>query len=512
VNGSTEVFEDGCTWGELSAPPSQNTPLDGVEDPRVRMGSQAHLGDEYANLRVPAVPAVDIAGDLPAVDDQMNLRTELRQPLLKTPIGTLVGVASGEDSALVAVGKKWYRLKGCGQFASGFPTTPIFPDSRKTKTEEYLQGCAFDHTSKRDLHMTKVVNDLLEEFGMQGGNIPVGRWAYNVEPSPLTASPLPAVPKYCTLFETLGDKRLASHVMMGLERLLPLFCPSAKASALMGLFPEERMDPAKAGGVQYTYEWGWSHERMLGADVELSDEGLLNLCDNVNLYEVVPMVCPEEVPARHRDTWARCASRLQQFFSHQARDGDTIAQIVWRLGREAGAIRRNLTDNGISWGFYYDHDPNMPNNASTPDNFVLLPRPKSGASQQFIAPINFENAYTRDSFLLGAARTPECNRWPLEEDLGEQDGALFNKFLNRELYALESALGGDKGMANVEYATSMEVDTHVAALLMTAVTDTCVLGFRSGFRMEEDKYPFDEELEEHAYDLLEMALCMSDAM
>ena len=34
------------------------------------------------------------------------------------------------------------------------------------------------------------------------------------------------VEKYCGVFETLGEKRLASHLLSGLEVLLPLLFPS----------------------------------------------------------------------------------------------------------------------------------------------------------------------------------------------------------------------------------------------------------------------------------------------
>lgn len=312
------------------------------------------------------------------------------------------------------------------------------------------------------------------------------------------------IPKYCSIFKAHGAKRLASDVLIGLERLLPLFCPAAKMSDLIALFPTDRLDRDKPGGVQRTYEWIFDHDRMLGGGAEPSDAGLVNLCE-VGLPELVPEGCPEEIPARHQGTWTKCQSAMRMFLSHEARDGEMLAHIVWRLGREAGKIRRILSDNGISWGFFYDHDPNEPNNASLPDNFVLMPE----GHEQLIAPINFDLAYTRESFLLGTARSAEALRWPTEDDLGEQDNDKFTKWLNREKYSLEMALGGDKGLANTDYC-DQGIDTHLASLLMTALTDTCVLGYRSGFKMEPDAYPMDEDLQSHTYDLLQMALCLSD--
>merc|ERR1711970_208710 len=111
---------------------------------------------------------------------------------------------------------------------------------------------------------------------------------------------------------------------------------------------------------------------MLGGDGPMVDDGLVNMC-TFCLPEIVPDAVPEEIPDKHRATWQRAQQELQMFLSHEARDGDILAHIAWRIGREVGKVRRILSDSGISWGFFYDHDPNNPNNASVPDNFVIIP-------------------------------------------------------------------------------------------------------------------------------------------
>jgi len=156
VDGVPESFKKGCTWGDLSPPPSQNTPFDGITEPRLRLGPLTHLGqgEDYEKVRIPAIPAVDIAGDL--LDGADIKIPTLASPLIKAPSGGLCGVRSGADGALIPAGRKWYRLKGCGQNASGFTMRARFPDSRVTKELDEIQGCEFEHTSKRDLHMQQV--------------------------------------------------------------------------------------------------------------------------------------------------------------------------------------------------------------------------------------------------------------------------------------------------------------------------------------------------------------------
>jgi len=294
---------------------------------------------------------------------------------------------------------------------------------------------------------------------------------------------------------------------------MPLFLPGARASELMHNFPEERLDASRPGGVQRTFEWIFDYERAQGKSgvpASEQDRGLVNLCD-MALPEVVPEATAADlgVLPRHHAVWAKAQDSLRRHLGHGGHDTELLGMLAWRLGREAGKVRRILSDNGISWGFFYDHDPNTPRNASIPDNFVLLPESASEVNQgQLIAPINFDHAYSKESFLLGTCREGEP-AWPMEEpnEKNQQDSAKFAQFVAQETYLLEMALGGS---SDNEVQQHYEVDEHVTALLMTCLRDTVVLAFRSGYRLEEDPHPMDAELKELTYDLLNMALCMSD--
>lgn len=43
------------------------------------------------------------------------------------------------------------------------------------------------------------------------------------------------------MFETIGEKRVATHLLAGVELLLPLFFPSLQSDDVLGLFPADRL-------------------------------------------------------------------------------------------------------------------------------------------------------------------------------------------------------------------------------------------------------------------------------
>ena len=133
-----------------------------------------------------------------------------------------------------------------------------------------IKGCCFKHTAATEQYMSEQVGEILEKHGIPVGNRPVAVWKYSIPDEPLPkvrthetfestcavcfilttgfhcfsdvtidqshfsnrSCELVAfifclkVEKYCGVFETLGEKRLASHLLPGLDVLLPLFFPS----------------------------------------------------------------------------------------------------------------------------------------------------------------------------------------------------------------------------------------------------------------------------------------------
>ena len=100
-----------------------------------------------------------------------------------------------------------------------------------------IRGCCFKHTALTEQHMSTIVSDILSKFNIPVGNRPVGLWHYQQ----LLGEPLPRIAKYCGLFETLGEKRVGSHLLPGLESLLPLLFPSISLDQVLSLCPAQRL-------------------------------------------------------------------------------------------------------------------------------------------------------------------------------------------------------------------------------------------------------------------------------
>ena len=126
--------------------------VDEVLSTHVPLGrSEPHLGSLYADVVMPAMPALPLSPDITPLthtatnntgsgsstssnsksgssDDDLWPPELSSLPLMKTPVeasrkypSSLKGVASGVRSALVRVRGSWYRLKGSGNNDEGFP-------------------------------------------------------------------------------------------------------------------------------------------------------------------------------------------------------------------------------------------------------------------------------------------------------------------------------------------------------------------------------------------------------
>jgi len=204
------------------------------DDANRRVKPLSHLGDEYKHLLVPGIPATDHVINLQADSSTVHLPEVLRNPLLKSEKGGITGVQSGARSALLKINGEWYRLKGCGDLYKGFPFAPVldneFPGS------EQIRGCAFEHTTSRELYISSIVEKMLKPVGFESANKPVGWWEYNL---PNTIKP--KIKRCCIVAKTLGNKRLGDNVLLGLEKLIPSII-DPQHDALLSKFPADRLD------------------------------------------------------------------------------------------------------------------------------------------------------------------------------------------------------------------------------------------------------------------------------
>ena len=174
-------------------------------------------GSDVADVVVPAIPALEIVCSNPS-RDVSAWPEKLRAPLLKRKEALPdepKAVASGCRSCLVKLSGSWYRLKGSGNDDEGFVVR------RNAGGWRDIRGSAFLHTAVRENFMTATTAQALGPRGIPGANISCGIYTYGEPNRPLGDGPdfEPA----CIVERTLGDRRFGTHVLAGLELIMPLF-------------------------------------------------------------------------------------------------------------------------------------------------------------------------------------------------------------------------------------------------------------------------------------------------
>jgi len=527
--------------------------------------------DGGAGLVMPAIPALDIKHK-PAKREGVRppyLPEALSRPLIKVPEGaphTLRGVASGTRSALVKVEGVWYRLKGCGNNDEGF--TVRVEKSRVQGTDSFelrrdLRGSAFPHTAARELAMSGRVKAALESVGALGANEPVALALYS---SPAQLPLGPTVPTACIVERTLGDRRLGSHVLAGLEILLPriLSVSELDLSLLGAAFPPAR--PLKDGlpvdtqefvaehvvASTYAYKCYDAFKDVYSLDPFYSPLAGLNFpgiprdsSTMLQLSQAPLATCAlgrvERAPCLHspppdqftRDgsrsmtaqweiIWRDACRELELALTGLPAGSSLLAYTFSRLGADAGSVLRGMHDAGINWGTYQDamchveygqyhcnaHSNNLvlvsPTTLTDDDEGVSEP-----SSQRLLAGLDLDMAFDAGNFV---------DAFPVEKASGKvgMERDAFERLQQWEyLNLLEVLAGSDttSGVPQVAKEAVKKSTTPAISLVKTALTDTLVLSFRHAYEGSHfpSPAPFHPHFHKAAHALIKCAiLIMAD--
>ena len=213
-----------------------------LEITRARLHRLKAHGCDAADVIVPAVPARELHRKGKPMQPKGWPMPMVRGPYMKVSRleqSAATAVASGARSALMrADDGKWYRLKGCGNHDKGVVVRENAGGWRD------LRGVAFVHTAARELYWTTRLATAIERT--PSANIALGRFLYSAPNAPF-GDKEPNLRPACVVHQTLGDRRLGTHVLAGLHLLLPCLldaaCLSSGADELRGAFPAMRPDP-----------------------------------------------------------------------------------------------------------------------------------------------------------------------------------------------------------------------------------------------------------------------------
>jgi hypothetical protein len=508
--------------------------------------SLSHLGPQYQDIYLPCPPANALLFHnhhttfKNTSDPKLQTANSiLSNVLIKTEgqvdgVTHLQGFKSGKRSAIFNWENKSYRLKGCGNNTEGFPLEPLISTNKNAKE---VRGCQFLHTAQREQWMTNYASKILHQEGILVGNVPVGIWKYEYfqkDNALNLKDETPLIDKFCGVFETFGEKRLATHLLQGLEVLLHFIIKEAGENEdiieqLVKDLPLDRIhrdadakltdiDPSSweapfldVPTAKTIHEW--CKEPIY---LEETNKRLLNLYEGLMTGKYVDQINYKAVFEKLAEDFKGINEKspiLMNIFNQSLATlkEETkgllvlLSRVYSRLGWEVGRVKRILQDKDINWGYYYDHEPNTFHCNAHPNNFVVLP---PGKSKNILGVLDFDLSFLRENFISITNDTEKYAHLNNEE---------FDTFLNSERYALETALGGMENMGNFVYNTITLEELSKSKkvyydVVRTALRDTIMKSYRKGYDkvVDEEMNGFNAANEKSLYSLVNIALVITD--
>jgi len=397
------------------------------------LGSSSVNDTDYDQVVLPDLPTKFI--QLPTNNDNpKTIPDDLCRPLIKTKLSSrFKGIISGARSALIkSNSSKWYRLKGCGDHTDGFLIKPISNSSTKLT----IRGCAFVHTTYRELFMTNYISHLLSSHQIECANTSIGWFEYKLQNEnseeihsdipivqDVNLNQWPNITRCCILMETLGNKRLSDHVLYGIEQLFSLIiCDNqshpVNQSDLISLFPSDRLTQSDQNNEQLVPLSTW-FASLTNILQPIDDQKSIWLHRSSHFSDEIPSDIEEN---RWKILWKSNIEILNNYSQTEKSLSYLLSLLYKRFGLECGCILGLMHYHRISWGTYTDELGTHCN--AHPNNLVIkLP---SLPLSFLLAPLDFDMSFTETSYLPN-----------------QMNNQSFDEIIQLELSGFQLTLGGD---------------------------------------------------------------------
>ena len=435
----------------------------------------SYIKPEYKDHYIPTIPETQIHfvnKDLKE-EEKEKIDFILNQPMIKCKEiqnypSVLKCIVSGHRSAVVKDPKTgiYYRLKGCGNDEIGF---------NLLKSEGYFpelntRGSQFVCTCYRELYFSERVNEALKKINIPCANLPVGFWKYdknlNILPDekvkkediPILENKIPEIDKYCGIFRTIGDKRLRTHLLCGIEKILEHI---SKICISKGVIKEEQLNeikkiypacrfPNKMETFKTIHFFGPPYDVTLDEwcknpvyqkekyDSIISCERLKKeIKENKNLqiflenaenYDELLPILTEGMSEKHKNIAKDIIDKLKEGQKNGKKFFNSLIDIYSRLGYEVGKIKKCLQEAHINWGSYIDRGFDYHCNAHS-NNLVVLPQ----GNDSLLAPLDFDLAFTKEKMVVINKEVPS---------FGKHDVSYYENYTNAEFVDLSLNLCG----------------------------------------------------------------------
>ncbi|CAD8113502.1 unnamed protein product [Paramecium sonneborni] len=403
----------------------------------------------------------------------------------------LIGQQSGMRSAIIQWKGKKYRLKGCGNGNDGF-TLRKFEGDFDNAFE--IRGCCFDHTVKRELFMNRKVEQILKKYNIETGNISIGYWQYgdiesinqNLEKN--LQNQISLIPKYCGIYETIGDLRLGTHLLQGLRLIVNQHIVNWCLDDI------RRLITVKSRIVE-------NRKSQQGNSWDINNTQFRERPEGTILQE------DDYINNRVFD-WEKEKDNIS---ITENLTNNTILQnisiLYQRIGYEIGKIKRILIDNDISWGYFRDHSKFYYHSNAHMDNFVII---QNGSS--VLAPVDFDLAFCKEEFInididFDAQINNDFSAYQENKKYGKYDKEQWLFYQDQERMGLELAIGGmDMILASNMFLEKQKTD--VQEFFEILLRDQMRIGYLDGMQLKDDTSLFYQRMDK-IQDIIKEALSLT---
>ena len=400
-------------------------------------------------------------------------------------------------------------MKGCGNEEFGFNLA-----KRDTFFNQYnTRGSQFICTCFRELYFSEKIQKVLEKIDIPCANLPVGFWKYdknlfvlpkeNVknEEIPILENQIPEIDKYCSIFQTIGERRLKTHLLLGIEKILENIAKLCVSKGVINddilneikkIFPEKRAKNKfrtyfavsspffNESNIQFD-EWcnkpiyTQNHYDCLISCKKIKKE----IKENKNLqifleisekYEELYPLMTEGLSDKHKKIIRKILDKLIQDQKNGKKFFESLIDIYARIGYETSRIKKCLQEAHINWGTYIDRRVDVHCNAHG-NNFVILPQ----GNNSLLAPLDFDLSYSKEKMII---LSKDC------ESFGKHDDSLWDNYMCIEYsHLLENLCGAPD--YNYKYEVKMftqdTFDAEIRNIFKYILYDCLMENYMKGF-------------------------------
>lgn len=286
------------------------------------------------------------------------------------------------------------RVKGCGMWTKKndipFPAIGVEDGisrfAPKDKKVINIRGVCYMSTACTEMFSTNQIEENLNKVGLLCGNHSLGFWIYEN----LQNDPAPLITKTVSLFETLGDFRLESHLFPGLDLLLPKIVDEKLADQIIDLIsPLYENMKDKFPSDSYN-----SIKKRQNVTYNSIDELKVKIKD-LSFYKLTDY----EFESNSDDAFRQCGIIPTYEIYEKIKDLDKkfvdLVKIYGRIAFEVGRITGIIHRSGNLWGTFIGHSPFILHNNSHTDNLIVLSKETclSQKRLQIVAPVDFDMCF-----------------------------------------------------------------------------------------------------------------------